>query len=344
MVNLSRVSRAAIVAACLAGGVLGLTSCAQDGAPVPTCNAALTEASSSIVWPAAPDKARVAYVGILQDNTNCARGEAEQPLALSYPKGIATSPDGLVYTSDRNGVRVFDAKKARMSPFADQAPNQARNARGLAVAPDGRVFVADAERRRVLVYSAENRYLGEIGTDSDIKNPQGLAIDANRGRLYVADAGLDAVQCFSLDGTLLFSIASTPKQVIGVPTQVAVNSHGEVYVVHQGIPKVLAFDADGKALGGFGREGVVPGTFVRPKGIAIDSEDHVYVSDAAFDNVQVFDRQGQLLLVVGQSGGGKGELNLPFMLTIDKSDRIYVAEFGNHRVQVLQYLSGQGHQ
>ena len=328
--DVSRASVLAAVAAC----VLGLAACAE---PDP-CKAVLPEGPSSLVWPAAPSPARIGYVGVLQDNTACKLGPSETPLSLSFPKAIAAIPDGRVLVSDRAGVRAIDPKTGHMSPFADKVPNEAQNARGLAAGSDGRVYVADASRRRVLVYSADDRFLREIGAPGDLERPQGVALDEARKRLYVADAGKNAVLAFGLDGAFLFAIESTPEVPIGIPTQVAVSSRGELFVVHQGAPKVLVFDSEGNPLRAFGEEGNAAGQFVRPKGIAIDSEDHVYVTDAAFDNVQIFDREGRLLLFLGQAGEGKGEFNLPFMLTVDANDRIYVAEYGNHRVQVLQYL------
>lgn len=329
-------SCALIVMAAVAGA-LGLTSCAASADP---CNAVLPDAPSSLVWPASPEKARLAYVGVLQDNTACKLAPTETPLSLSYPRAITAGPDGRIFVSDRAGVRAIDTKTGHMSPFANAAGHEAQNARGLVAAPDGRVFIADAKRAAVVVYSSSNQFLAEIGAGL-LERPQGVALDEERGRIFVADSAKNAVFGFGLDGAHLATIESTDQQQLAIPTQVAVNSLGEVHVVHQGAPKVLVYDAAGKSLHAFGDEGTGTGQFVRPKGIAIDSEDHVYVTDAAFDNIQVFDREGHLLLPVGQAGEGKGEFNLPFMLAIDTHDRIYVAEYGNHRVQVLQYLGGK---
>ena len=322
-------------------GLMAAAGCATSPAQPGACNAVLPAATSALVWPAAPDEARVAYVGALSDNATCARPQGEAAQALSYPKSMAAGPGGLVYVSDRLGVHVVDSTTGSIRAFANVAGHEVTASRGLAVGGDGDVYVVDGARKRVEVFSKDGAFVRDIGKDGEMSNPQGVAIDGARGRLLVADAALGAVVCYALDGAPLRTIRGTDALPLGVPTQVAVNSLGEVFVVHQGVPRIVIFDADGNYLRGFGPDGDQSGQFARPKGIAIDSEDHVYVTDAAFDNVQIFDRLGQLLLFFGQGGNGNGEFNLPFMMAIDGNDRIFVADYGNHRVQVLQYLGAK---
>jgi DNA-binding beta-propeller fold protein YncE len=197
--NLSRSSVLAVAIA--AAGVLGLPACAQ---PDP-CNAVLPDSPTGLVWPASPETARVAYVGVLQDNNACQLGPSETPLNLSYPKAIAASPDGRVFVSDRAGVRAIDPKTGHMSVFADKA----QSARGIAVAPDGRVFIADNGAKEVFVYSKDGKLMAEMGA-GDLQNPQGVAIDVARQRLYVADSGTSSIRAYGLDGAFLSRSRAPP--------------------------------------------------------------------------------------------------------------------------------------
>jgi sugar lactone lactonase YvrE len=60
---------------------------------------------------------------------------------------------------------------------------------------------------------------------------------------------------------------------------VAVDGQGRVYVADYGNHRVQVFDAAGRALAGWGREGGGPGEFRLPAGIAVDRAGRIYVSD-----------------------------------------------------------------
>lgn len=292
----------------------------------PACGAVLGQSSTSLVWPDAPQTARIGYVGSLSSNANCARGSA--PLrSLSYPKSVAVDAAGNAYIADRGGVSVFDTTSGKVRPFAPEVAD----ARGIA-AVDGKVYIVDNAQKKVLVYAQAGNLIGTIG-GGELVNPQGAAWDKVNGRLYVTEL-TGALYGYSANGAQVFAATG-----LSMPSQVAVNSKGNVYVINNSAKRVMVYNAAGAVIGGWGSYGTAAGNFIRPKGIAIDSEDHVYVTDAAFDNFQIFDESGKLLLWVGQAGAKEGEFNLPGLIAIDSQDRIYVADFGMHRVQVFQYLS-----
>lgn len=72
---------------------------------------------------------------------------------------------------------------------------------------------------------------------------------------------------------------------------VAVSPTGDIYVLDQGSRKVRAYDAKGRFLSEFGRQGAGPGEFMQPVRIAIDSLIHIF--DGAQQRVSSFTLRGQ---------------------------------------------------
>ena len=91
-----------------------------------------------------------------------------------------------------------------------------------------------------------------------------------------------------------------------MPTGVAVDGEGNVYVTDTLNNRVEIFDAEGNFISTFGKNGDGPGFLARPKGIAIDCDGHIWIVDAMQSRVQVFNREGQLLIYFGAPGNYPG--------------------------------------
>jgi DNA-binding beta-propeller fold protein YncE len=116
-----------------------------------------------------------------------------------------------------------------------------------------------------------------------------------------------------------------------------VSRTGEIYVTDTWNSRVQVFDGTGKFVREFGGHGVLPGSFVRPKGVAVDVDGHVYVADAEFNNFQILSAEGQSMLAVGAYGNNPGQFALIAGISIDNNNRIYVTDQLRGRVQVFQY-------
>jgi DNA-binding beta-propeller fold protein YncE len=295
--------------------------------------------TSGLVWPPPPSKPRIKFLRVYRNNLDVERkdmmtkffGSSGVRSALAFPTSVATNSEGTkIYVAHRFGVALFDLNKRRMRKVATEV----KDPRGIAVTPDERVYIIDSASRKIVIYSNKDRKLKEIGLRK-LLNPQGIALDMERSRIYVTDAKRYEVYAFDFDGNQLFKF----EKVGGAPMAVAVNSKGTVYVTDQIGGRVAVFNYDGEFQYDIGSLGDSYGNFARPKGIAIDSEDNIYVADSAFGNVQIFDKKGKLLTFIGHHGTSLGMLQLPVMMWIDQNDRLYVAERGNHRIQIFQYLS-----
>jgi DNA-binding beta-propeller fold protein YncE len=140
--------------------------------------------------------------------------------------------------------------------------------------------------------------------------PSMLAIDRENRLLYVSDIELDQVLVYDADslklkrkmGTTGHKHELTSPGDFAKPTGLAVDSEGNLYVCDTLNDRIEIFDADGKFISTFGKNGDGPGYFARPKGVAIDSDNHIWVADGMQDRVQVFNQEGPLLISFGGHG------------------------------------------
>ncbi len=124
-----------------------------------------------------------------------------------------------------------------------------------------------------------------------------------------------------------------------MPTNLAVDGDGNLYVADTFNDRVEIFDAVGNFIRTFGKAGDGRGYFARPKGIAIDRDGHIWVADAVQDRVQVFTPEGQVLLWMGGHGVLPGQFSSLAGLTIAKNNRVFTSEQYPGRVQMFRYFT-----
>ena len=315
-----------------------------------------------LMWPAAPEVPRFLYTGTLTGERNfrpddAAAGglkafgrwiaglddKAPQPVVLQRPSAVVGDDNGRLYVSDtsRQAVFVFDEKAGELQVW-ERAQGLASFVApsGLAVAP-GRLFVADAELGAVFALDARGEPAGVIGRGV-LKRPTGLARDAKRGLLFVADTQAHDIKVFTDAGLLVRVIGERGDGdgQFNFPTHLAyVND--ELYVTDTLNNRVQVFSAEGEVLNRqFGTRGLVIGNLVRPKGVAVDSEGNVYIVESYFDSLLVFSSHGEFLLPIGGTGTATGRFYLPAGVWIDARNRVFIADMFNGRVVAFQFLGG----
>ncbi len=299
---------------------------------------------SKIVWPSPPAIARVRFQAILTGQridwaglTSTQKPKqswmdrlaGEQPdrqvkdvqkkvgFQLMRVFGVAADSKGNIYAADQGVGAIFIFPKSDKEPV--QLIKHGVDARlpminGLAVDDDDRLFVTDVKLHHVLVFNAKHEQEASFGADQLVA-PAGIAIDASNRFVYVVDTQADQVAVFDADKyTLLRRIGTGGKKHsltspgdFALPTHVAVDKDGQVYVTDTLNNRVEIFDADGNFISEFGKSGDGPGHFARPKGIALDSDGHIWVTDEIQSRVQVFDKVGRLLLYLGEQGWYPGQ-------------------------------------
>lgn len=313
--------------------------------------AAPTPKEVKLIYPPPPEEPRVVYLDSYKGESNFKKksflenilGETLFSTELQKPYGVTAYGDKIYVTDTQSAVVfVFDTKEQKVSFIGYKDMGKLTLPAGVAVSSDGIIFVSDAKQKRVFGYDANGNLKIALGKKDEFKNPGGIAINNDIGRLYIVDSYGHMVHVYSTKGEPLFTFGKRGDKdgEFNFPSNVAIDRrNGNVYVVDTQNFRVQVFDKDGKFIKKFGQIGDVPGTFTRPKGIGIDSEGHVYVVDAAFDNLQIFDDNGQILLFIGGPGHEPGYFWLPAGAYVDEKDRIYIVDSFNHRVQVFQYLS-----
>ncbi len=80
-----------------------------------------------------------------------------------------------------------------------------------------------------------------------------------------------------------------------MPSGIAEDSKGNLYVIDRGNYRVQKYDKSGKYLATLGGKGQGPGEFTLPVGIAVDNNDNIYVADHGSLRLEVFSPDGKSL-------------------------------------------------
>lgn len=307
----------------------------------------------AIVWPPAPERPRIRYIGELRGEASlgaqpkgwaavrAALAGPEPQVAFSRPSAVAVAGQRVFVADTGLGViHLLDLDQRRYAALRGSPTDPLRVPIDVTVAGGNRLIVVDRGRAVVDVFDLEGNWLSTEHW-AEVHAPVAAAWDVEGNRLWVADAAAHACHACTLDGAVAGQIGGRgngPGQ-FNYPTALVWHAGVGLVVADAMNFRVQVFDEAGQPTAVFGHKGDGAGDFSRPRGVAVDSDGHIYVVDNQFENVQVFDRQGRLLLALGQEGDRPGEFSLPAGITIDVQDRIWVADSYNRRVQVFQYLS-----
>jgi sugar lactone lactonase YvrE len=324
---------------------------------------------SKIVWPNPPAIARIKFqdtwsaekLSQVQAETSTKKAKwmdrlaGTQPQAesnkvlfqLDEPYGTAVDSKNNLYIADSKvgAVFIFNTETRDLSMISNKIHAHFQRIIGLAMDDGDRLFVSDPGLRHVVVFGPDHK-AEEVITDG-MASPGSMTIDRENRLLYVSDVELDQVLVYDADSyKLLRTIGTTGHKHelttpgdFAKPTGLAVDAEGNLYVCDTLNDRIEVFDADGKFVSTYGKNGDGPGYFSRPKGVAIDSDGHIWVADGMQDRVQVFNNEWQLLITFGGHGLLPGQFQGLVNIMIDKNNRVFTSEIFPGRVQQFRYVT-----
>jgi DNA-binding beta-propeller fold protein YncE len=175
------------------------------------------------------------------------------------------------------------------------------------------LYVVDQWNHRIQKFDKDGGFLAKWGslgaTEGDFYYPLGIAVDED-GYVYVGDRDNHRVQKFDGSGTFQrmwgwgvdtgaaqFEVCTSACMVglsgsgdgqFNNAVGVAVDAHGDIYVVDQVNHRVQKFTSDGVFLVKWGSLGSGDGQFKQPVGIAIGPLGDIYVGDQVNQRIQRF--------------------------------------------------------
>lgn len=114
----------------------------------------------------------------------------------------------------------------------------------------GRLYFLSPETGKIYVHDSDERFLFSFGTKGgspgQMSNPRALAIDEERGFIYVADYMRHTVLAYNLAGEYLFETGGRGKTPgwFNFPNDIAINSRGEIIVADLFNKRVQVLDVD----------------------------------------------------------------------------------------------------
>jgi len=314
-----------------------------------------------LTWPEAPETPRIVFERWFSSELHLGRektlgerlsqalvGTARVKGYLEQPLDLVPSDDGRqLYVSDftRGVVYRFDFESKKVTPIP--AEGGLASPFGVDLDGEGNLYVVEQASRSIRIFDRSGKDIGRI-VEPSLVRPADLAIDRERGRIYVADPSVQAsadhtVKVFDLKERQLIATLGKGRglceECLFFPTYVAVGKDGNVFVSSTLKAQIDVFDPAGKHLGRVGERGTGFGMFDRPKGVALDGFGNVYVTDSGWSNVQIFNPKGQVLLFFGGRGDYPGLLKNPTGIAIDRENTIYVADYLNNRVAVYRLVN-----
>lgn len=169
-----------------------------------------------------------------------------------------------------------------------------------------------------------------------ISFPMAVIPDEEGGGFWILDKS-DGIVHVSEEGKLLGRLCTSEPEHPESKLEYASDfyfdkTNNRILITESRHNQVVVFDAEGRFVLSFGREGFDQGEFDEPRGIVADKEGNIYVSDFNNHRVQAFNPYGRFLRQMGSLGQAPGKLRRPEGLTLDKDDTLWVADSFNNRL------------
>ena len=281
------------------------------------------------------------YAGAGNGPDSTSDGNSTKTARFERPNGLRVAPDGRLFVTNPNHLRVVSADGSTVSTYAgggsvdiDSASTaniRFRNLRDVAIHPDGRVFVLDGS-----FFSGNRVY---------VIDPTGSTASVYAGGgLFGEFAGSFA------DG------GSTTTARFNQPLGMALRSDGRLFIADTVNHRIRVISADGATVStyaGNGNPGLVDGDadaaeFNRPVSLAFSTDGRLFVGDGNNRRIRVISADGNTVSTyAGRGATGETSLLEQFppadsidffdvaYIAITTDGRILVSDDGSHNIRVI---------
>ena len=325
-------------------------------------------------------------------------GELAVSQAIDFPTSVvpdkaggfyvATGHQNRVYRVDANGRIRLVAGGGTPGFSQDGSGGLSFANLGIAVDDTGNPYIADTNNNRIVKVTADGvahaiagngapGFSGDGGpaTEAQLDFPNHVFIDS-AGNLYIADSGNYRIRKVTRDGMIStvagggesgFSGDGGPATAayLDLPTGVAVDSAGNLYIAESGTNRIRKVTPDGmistvagngsSVYSGDGGPAIAAG--LSAYAVSVDPAGNLYIPDYRNSRVRKITAAGVISTVAGNgtygySGDGgsatAAQLNDPQGLAVDSAGNLYFADYGNLRVRkvtaagVISTVAGNG--
>ena len=246
-----------------------------------------------------------------------------------FPSPVMCEIDenGVLYSTDEHAhsILMLNTSGDTVGWWGESGTNdgQLLGPSGIAMDETGDLWIASSQSHKIQKFSRDGSYIdgwGEFGSDDhQLNHPWGITLDPIDKSILVADWRNDLVKRFSAKGELL-QVIGTPGEGEGQlsrPSDVAVDQHGDIYVVDRGNHRVLMFNHRGMFI-----ESFIGDATMTDKGAQklLTNPDALRLRD----NVVNLDKEKRFYN--------------PTSIKVDSDGKIYVVDTGRFRIQIYQKL------
>ncbi len=210
-----------------------------------------------------------------------------------------------------------------------------KNPHCIALDKDGNLLIADYDGCRVLRFTQDGKYLGDLGLGigqqpGQIYLPRVVITDKN-GDIFVSDQKNygPRIQVFSNDGKFLRAFAEKgngPGEILRAHGM-DFDSMGRLFVVDVDAMRINIYTHEGEFIKSWGRDGPYREDFNSSHGLVIDPNDDVFIA-GYYGSMQKFDQDGTLLKIVMESDPPEGSVYV-HSIADDKWGNVYAMVRGS---------------
>ena len=339
----TRVSRSALVAACLCSSLLALSACSvaemekmalENAAPADDTSlggaAKHPEDTGILVHDSNLTGGKRAELGVVGTFRRLLVGP-EDEIRFSRPVSVGGTEDSLyVVDADDRIVFKIDLFTKNITPIGDIGPQFVGEPGNIFVSKDGSFYVVDSVGKQVLRFSEDGTAIQRYQDLANLSRPMDVFVDEVTGNVYVADASYSHIVVFNAGGVALGIVGqrgSGPGRFRAI-TAITPGPEG-IYIADRLEIPVQVISRQGQFLYSMGE-----GHQVYPTSIAVAPDKTVFVGDKSDDTVRIYNN-GRLLSVTGGRGSAPGRFREIQSLWVNKGF-LYVADSLNKRVQVMK--------